>query len=153
MNKKALSPLIATIILIVISVGLGAVVMSWGEGYIEKQAQFVQASGKSELTACDGIDIKIVTTSTGQKICKGTNYIEATLENPTGKPIDGFNINIIGDDTTTERIPQTLTRGDVQKIKVQANTNKIELIKITPMIGATNCAGKTITVEKIKTCE
>src|SRR3989338_326155 len=106
MDKKALSPIIATVILIVISVGLGAVVMSWGEGYIEKQAQFVQASGKAELSACEGVDVKIVSSSTGPKVCKGTNYIEATIENPTGKPVDGFNVNIVGEETKTEKVTQ-----------------------------------------------
>lgn len=35
MNKKAVSPLVATILLIVFALALGTVVMNWGKVYIE----------------------------------------------------------------------------------------------------------------------
>ena len=35
-SKRALSPLIATVMLIAFAVALGAVVMNWGKGYIEE---------------------------------------------------------------------------------------------------------------------
>ncbi len=38
MNKKAVSPLIATFLLLVFSIALGSVVMSWGKGYVEQAA-------------------------------------------------------------------------------------------------------------------
>lgn len=37
-SKKAISPLVATIILLAFAVALGSVVMSWGKGLIEKAA-------------------------------------------------------------------------------------------------------------------
>ncbi|MBI4140133.1 hypothetical protein HY483_04190 [Candidatus Woesearchaeota archaeon] len=153
MNKKGLSPLLATIILIVVSVGLGAVVMSWGENYIEQQAKFVQASGKSELALCEGVSIKIVSTSAGQKSCRGQDFIEVFVENPTGKPVDGFYYNIIGEDTSSQKIQQSISRGEVKKITIQTTLKKIELVKLTPVIGSTNCAEKSIKIEKLKTCE
>lgn len=42
MDKRGISPLLSTLVLIAISIGLGAVVMSWGRGYIEERAEFVQ---------------------------------------------------------------------------------------------------------------
>lgn len=36
MNKKALSPLIATIILVVFSLIVGTLTMNWGKSYVEK---------------------------------------------------------------------------------------------------------------------
>jgi len=38
MNKKALSPLSSTIILLVVSIIIGIVVMQWGRGYVEQAA-------------------------------------------------------------------------------------------------------------------
>lgn len=36
MNRKALSPLIATLLLVVFAIVVGAITMSWGKGYVEK---------------------------------------------------------------------------------------------------------------------
>lgn len=44
MNKKGLSPLTSTIILLVISILIGVVVMTWGRSYVE------QATAKAEVT-------------------------------------------------------------------------------------------------------
>lgn len=41
MNKKALSPLVATLLLVIFAIALGSVVMSWGKEYVE-QATAVQ---------------------------------------------------------------------------------------------------------------
>ncbi len=35
MNKKALSPLIATLLLVIFAIVVGAVTMSWGKNYVE----------------------------------------------------------------------------------------------------------------------
>lgn len=45
MNKKGLSPLTSTIILLVVSILIGIVVMSWGKGYVE------QATAKADQAA------------------------------------------------------------------------------------------------------
>ena len=44
-SKKAISPLVATILLLAFAVALGSVVMSWGKGLIEKASQ-----DKQEIT-------------------------------------------------------------------------------------------------------
>jgi len=36
MNKRAISPLVATILLLAFAIALGSVVMAWGKGLIEK---------------------------------------------------------------------------------------------------------------------
>ena len=41
-GKQAISPLVATILLLAFSIAIGAVVMSWGESYVEEKANFVQ---------------------------------------------------------------------------------------------------------------
>ena len=36
MDKKALSPLIATILLVIFSLAIGTITMNWGKNYVEK---------------------------------------------------------------------------------------------------------------------
>jgi len=43
MNRIALSPLTATLLLIVFSVALGAVVLTWGESFVEAEASRTSA--------------------------------------------------------------------------------------------------------------
>ena len=47
MNKKALSPLQSTVILVVVSIIIGVVVMSWGRSYVEK------ATAQADQNAAD----------------------------------------------------------------------------------------------------
>ena len=47
LNKKAVSPLIATVLLIAFAVALGAVVMNWGRSYVETTAKY--AEEKSDI--------------------------------------------------------------------------------------------------------
>ena len=36
MDKKALSPLVATILLVIFSLAIGTITMNWGKNYVEK---------------------------------------------------------------------------------------------------------------------
>jgi hypothetical protein len=36
MNKKALSPLVATVLLVIFSLAIGTITMNWGKNYVEK---------------------------------------------------------------------------------------------------------------------
>ena len=42
MNKKALSPLIATILLVAFAIALGTIVMGWGKDYVTKLGDIEQ---------------------------------------------------------------------------------------------------------------
>ena len=50
MNKKAISPLIATILLVLFALVLGAITMSWGKGYVEK----IEEKPESTIEALNG---------------------------------------------------------------------------------------------------
>ena len=47
MNKKGLSPLMATLLLVIFAIALGSVVMSWGKEYVE------EATAVKEVTVED----------------------------------------------------------------------------------------------------
>ena len=57
-SKKAVSPLIATIILIAFAVALGAVVMNIGKGYVE---DIPEPAGKDTAAiTCSGVDLNFL---------------------------------------------------------------------------------------------
>ena len=47
MNKRALSPLVATILLVVFALVIGTVTMNWGKNYVEK-ANFKEDAAKKD---------------------------------------------------------------------------------------------------------
>ena len=60
MNKKALSPLSSTIILLVVSILIGIVVMQWGRGYVEQAATTPTATAvEQESTVFEDINERL----------------------------------------------------------------------------------------------
>jgi hypothetical protein len=55
MNKKALSPLVATLLLVVSALVLGAVTMTWGKAYVEVEEEI---EVESEVESAVIISIK-----------------------------------------------------------------------------------------------
>ena len=58
MNKKALSPLIATILLVVFALVIGTITMNWGKSYVEK----LQEEPKQQIESAIIISIKDIDT-------------------------------------------------------------------------------------------
>ena len=115
MNNRGVSPLIATLILILISAGLGGVVMAYGESYIEERAEFV---GRAYDTA--------TCTDTGLSFTK----------------INGDPVNTIGDlpkpgDTAPDFI---LTKTDLTDMTLKDFSGKIVVLNIFPSIETSVCS-------------
>jgi len=58
-NKKGISPLIATVLLIGFVVAIAAIVMLWGKGFIEERTAKEGALSKAKLD-CTNINIKFI---------------------------------------------------------------------------------------------
>ena len=57
MMKKSISPLIATILLVVVAVVLVAILMSWGQNFVQKSAN---DADNSIDTSCTGANVRIM---------------------------------------------------------------------------------------------
>lgn len=93
LNKKGVSPLIATILLIAFAVSLGAVIMNWG-----RNLEINKPDDK-----CGGIEIKIRKTDNYQacyKVINSSWYINFILDNAGNVDIDGLGIWLIGEKGT-----------------------------------------------------
>src|SRR3989338_6050937 len=99
-SKRAISPLIATVMLIAFAVALGAVVMNWGKGYIEDQGiipsgEIALESPKNQLSPCEQpVQFQVLTISGRQDICfdQVGNVINYGLENNGQVPLSGGKI-------------------------------------------------------------
>jgi len=108
-NKKAVSPLIATVLLIAFAVALGAVVMNWGRGYVEDTQQFARERSDAEVTCTTEIDLNVISIDLVQQVCYNSTdqnvgewNVTIILENAGSREIDDIQGRVI---STGSRIP------------------------------------------------
>jgi flagellin-like protein len=92
-NKRGVSPLIATVLLISFAVALGSVVLNWGRN--------LDISGRDDL--CSGVVIKIRNVGNYQACYGGLGknaHINFIIDNEGGVDVEGLGIWIVGEKGT-----------------------------------------------------
>lgn len=143
LNKKAVSPIIATVLLIAFSVAIGAIVMSWGKGQIEKYTEDIEKR-QEQQTKCS-LDASITIANIGgiDKICFRTidsthNKIEFIMENGAVELKD-LQVSIIGKEdvfTNSSVLREEVAIAGILKEEVIYPTSigDLEQIKMTPAV-------------------
>jgi len=92
-NKKGVSPLIATVLLIAFAVALGAVIMNWGRN--------IEISKPGDK--CSGVEIKVREIN-NYNICYSSNgsdaYINFVIDNTGKQDLNGLSLWIVGEKGT-----------------------------------------------------
>ena len=112
MNKKAVSPLISTILLLISAIALGIVVMNWGKAAV------------LEETKCDDAGIGIITFDGAPQLCFKGGKIDYKLENNGDSAISAVIVHVIGDE-------------DIDRIKVDSSIKPADNISLVYL----DCAG------------
>jgi flagellin-like protein len=95
-SKKAMSPLIATVLLIAFAVALGAMIMNWSAG--------MEPSHEPKQDYCKDISI-----TTSQSVCHDGTGIRFNVKNDGQETIDGLLVRLSTPQTDTDlKIKQTL---------------------------------------------
>lgn len=155
MNKKAMSPVFATAILLFIAVGLGIIAMNWGRAYLET----------SSVCAIN-TKMGIVNINNMPQICfkSGENgYIKFMIENGPNTDIEKLRLRAIGKNRiyTTELANSSIALGDSFMGIVPYNSEvfgSIKQIKIIPEIKVYKnqppaiCSEQGIIIENIQEC-
>ena len=159
-SRKGITPLVATILLVAFSVGLGALVMSWGEEYIEQKAEFVQGTAEIK-SGCDASKINVIQIGGQVQACVGRDVLQLWIDN--GPDMDLYNIHarIAGErsiDVIGEILEGPLLKSNAIKAEVPYDTSigKILQVKLTPKIWTGKdiaiCAQSAINVERLPVC-
>ena len=157
-DKRAISPLAATIILIVISVLLGAVVMSWGETYIQERADFVK--GVTDIgSGCDGVHISVISIDKHPQVCTRNDRIELQLENGASQ-VPEIHARLVGSSETftyEQVLSSPLAKESAQKVVIPLkNAGSPRQLKLTPKVGVQGsmqyCDKQALFIETIPTC-
>ncbi len=152
LDKKAIAPLVATLLLISFAVSLGVVIMNFGRAQVELQAQ------------CPiNIGLKFAKIGGEEQICydAGRQEISFTVENGVNIKVNGLLINIIGSqEAKTIDIPDTkIEKAGIYLGHVpyaSAQSGEIRQIKLTPKVEMNAeeqiCTEKALVVEGLRAC-
>jgi len=143
-NKKGVSPLIATILLIAFAVALGAVIMSWG-----RNISFPVKEQVNEKCAKVSISIEKIN-DVPQVFYGGTGnngFVKFTIENNGDKDIEGIIVWIVGEkDTITIDLKESSIKVGYPLIKrTSYDFNKYGKIKKLKFIPKINVMGAIMT--------
>lgn len=154
-DKKGLSPLVATLLLIGFSIALGTIVMSWGQGFIEEKAEFV-VGVEAALLECSRVAIKVIEVGGAPEICIDNGNIKAFIENGP-ITIDNIQARIVGASgiiTNEAILSERLVKN--QAVETTFPANGVKQVKLTPYILINRdkqyCSEQAITYENIGAC-
>ncbi len=160
-SRKAITPLVATTLLVAFSVGLGALVMSWGEEYIEQKAEFVQGTAEIK-SGCDAAQLSIIKIAGQQQACITQSGIQLWIDN--GPDADVYNIHarIAGEDkieVVEDILTDPLLKSNAVKADIPVDlvaTGPILQVKLTPKIWTGKdvafCSQSALNVERLTFC-
>lgn len=147
LNKRAVSPLIATVLLVMIVVSIGAAVMVVIQGLNEEQLQNIQT--QEDLLSCStDVTVKIWEVSNKPRACLDmgqtsdkTGNIVVLMENTGQKDIESFKVLVFGDDgfNTTTWSSYSLAKNALTKYNfsfggVGSYPSSVDKIVIAPQI-------------------
>lgn len=149
MNKKGISPLISTFLLIFFAIALGLIVMSWG-----KTVQLEEA----EEASCGEVSLDVVSVPGQADICYKDGKLKFTAENSGHVYIDGLRIFIISDQIEKIEQDNYIIPADIVKLETAYSTQtQINKIKLTPRIldegEKSFCPKKGVEIENIGECK
>ncbi|MDD5178623.1 MAG: hypothetical protein PHT54_05095 [Candidatus Nanoarchaeia archaeon] len=76
LNKKGISPLIATVLIIGFTVALAAVIMTWGQKFTKDIQEQTEETSGSQITCANEVDFEI------KKVClESGNSYRVTISN------------------------------------------------------------------------
>ncbi len=144
MNKKAMAPLISTIVLILFAAGLGIVVMNWGA----TASYAIQPMG-----GCDKASVNVIEINNKADMCFKDNTLYFTLENNGEINVDALKISFIGEEIYQTDLYEKYFVGDIKKINVKyEDIGNLLKVKIAPIMGVEVCTKQSIGIENIGGC-
>ncbi|MBR9676511.1 hypothetical protein GOV04_00025 [Candidatus Woesearchaeota archaeon] len=156
MNKKGVSPLIATVLLIAFAVALGAIVMNWGRTYVEEQTDNAQELSDQKTTCSFDVNIKILEISNQKKLCYNSTAgtLDLTVDNRGRKTIESFEVLVYNstEDIAVVQVNQSINIGRPLKQTITHGLGgDLDFIRVTPQVRlVTNGALITCTESEIK---
>ena len=153
MNKRGIAPLLATVLLIVLAVGLGVVVMNFGRAQIETSAR-----------CAVNVGLEIVELNLEQQLCfdKFENNIFFIAENGPNVDLTGLRMRVIGEEAVLVRDLEGSAIAKAGTLLKNVNYDyatygDAKQFKLTPKVRLYNeeviCSEQSVVVENVRECK
>ncbi|MBN2111814.1 hypothetical protein JW707_01815 [Candidatus Woesearchaeota archaeon] len=159
MNKRGVSPLVATLLLIAFAIALGLVVMNWGKSYIEEKSEFTAGA---DVGSCSLVELSIIKVGGKEKVCYNpSDYsIDLFIESGAEVRINDIKVSVIGSNgiqNIDSILTQPLERATGAQIKFSylSSLGEIQQIKLIPQVGTEEpvfCTHRAVVSEQIGQC-
>lgn len=151
MDKRGITPLMATLLLISFAVAVGVVVMNFGRAQVESEAE------------CPvNIDLEFSVISGSEQLCydSGKKVLSFTIENGVNTDINGLVVNVIGTEKAeTFEVNSKIVKAGVHLDHVNYDTSvsgEIRQVKISPKVTLYDseevCVDQALVIENVKSC-
>jgi len=154
MQKKGVSPLIATILLVAFTITIAAMLMTWGRSLLEKQILGAE-SAQARIDCIENVEVDV------RSACYKDNKVDIVIENKRNYKIDSFLIRLVGKNSVAVRPSLAGALGPYEAKTISAVydpiiTGEIEEAVMIPKIKikdiVTVCQSNTIPI-KMKVCQ
>jgi len=143
MNSKAISPLIATVLLIGFAVALGAIIMNWGNTFTQEQIESAELRADREVEC--GLDVELsIKEIAGEPqlyYTNSTGNLTFILENRGRSTVNSIRIRIIGQNGTnineTDLADTKIVSGGTIKRDVVYTNAYIDQVEFIPYLNTT----------------
>jgi flagellin-like protein len=141
-NKRGVSPLIATILLISFAVSLGAVIMNLGVNM--------------STTVCEDVLIEPLVVANQPRFCLSNSTVTFAVSN-MGPDIAGAKVIAIGDVVVEKDFLEFTSYHNILGKSFDVNQNTLDAVQVTPIIYDTDgelayCPSKQIEIIDLKKC-
>lgn len=133
-NKKGVSPIIAAVLLVVITIAIGATTMAFIRGLSDQN--LASAQEKSAKIQCGtDVSVQVLAIGTSYKICRNDtgSFVDVTLKNDGFQRIKRFKLTVLGDGdpgfTSNETANIEFETNTMQKFQLGYNSTSVGVIE------------------------
>ncbi len=131
MNKRGMSNLIATSLIIMITAFIGTMLLIWVTGFVKAQ-QYQALSTTIKSMDCGKINYKL------RAACLQDENLTFLIDNLGTKEIEGIRLRIFGDDTLSQMLDSKIKMAEIQRFSIEYGTGNIDHIETLPVIKVGN---------------
>jgi flagellin-like protein len=102
-GKKAVSPLIATVLLIAFAVALGAIVMNWGESFVRETQETAEEASEGRLECTMMVDFEVINAEYQERDGDDNATLSVLMRNAGDREIEEFVAQIFTNSTKGAR--------------------------------------------------
>ena len=123
--KKAMSPVVSTVILIGFAIALGGIVMSWGKGGYTVENPIVE---------CKQTSLSLISYGENKGICTQDDSLYFTIQNNGEVELDGIKVSLLSDEGIySDVIDRPIRVADIVKLDLPyGGMGKIEKVIFVP---------------------